>query len=121
VATVYPFSFSFFDNVLTVTLGSLADLTSADGFSVCDTLRWSYDIFKLSFSFAVHTYKWVDSIYDTLFNNDPTQITYVGDPSYGYSTYYEILDFASRSLISRSGWFGFNNCETNQADSSYPW
>ena len=56
--------------MLTVTLGSLADLTSADGFSVCDTLRWSYDIFKLSFSFAVHTYKWVDSIYDTLFKSE---------------------------------------------------
>ena len=68
-ATIYPFSFSFFDNVLTVTLGSLADLTSADGFSVCDTFRWSYDIFKLSFSFTVYTYEWVDSIYDTLFNN----------------------------------------------------
>jgi hypothetical protein len=120
-ATIYPFSFSFFDNVLTVTLGSLADLTSADGFSVCDTFRWSYDIFKLSFSFTVYSYEWVDSIYDTLFNNDPNQITYVYDPSYGYLKFYEIQDFASRSLISRSGWFGFNNCETNQADASYPW
>jgi hypothetical protein len=43
-ATFLPFSFSFFDNVLTVTLGDLADLTSAEGFSVCDTLGWSYDI-----------------------------------------------------------------------------
>ena len=40
--TLYPFSFSFFDNVLTVTLGELADLTSAEGFSVCDMLSWSY-------------------------------------------------------------------------------
>ena len=40
--TLYPFSFSFFDNVLTVTLGSLADLTSSEGFSVCDMLSWSY-------------------------------------------------------------------------------
>ena len=40
--TLYPFSFSFFDNVLTVTLGGLADLTSAEGFSVCDMLSWSY-------------------------------------------------------------------------------
>jgi len=43
-ASFIPFSFSFFDNVLTVTLGDLADLTSAEGFSVCDTLGWSYDI-----------------------------------------------------------------------------
>ena len=107
--------------MLTVTLGNLADLTSADGFSVCDTLRWSYDIFKLSFSFAVYTYEWVDSIYDTLFNNDASQMTDYEHPTYGATTYYEILDFASRSLISRSGWFGFNNCETNQADASYPW
>ena len=39
---LYPFSFSFFDNVLTVTLGGLADLTSAEGFSFCDMLSWSY-------------------------------------------------------------------------------
>jgi hypothetical protein len=63
--------------VLTVTLESLADKTSADGFSVCDTLRWSYDILKLSISFAVDTYGWVDSVYDTLFNNDESLPTYV--------------------------------------------
>ena len=40
--TFYPFSFSFFDNVVEVTLGSLADMTSAEGFSVCDILSWSY-------------------------------------------------------------------------------
>ena len=77
IATIYPFSFSFFDNVLTVTLESLADKTSADGFSVFDTLRWSYDILKLSISFAVDTYGWVDSVYDTLFNNDESLPTYV--------------------------------------------
>ena len=86
-ATIYPLSFSFFDNVLTVTLGSLADLTSADGFSVCTALRWSYGIFKLSFSFGVKTYGWVDSIYDTLFNNDQSKPNFVYDPSYGYTTY----------------------------------
>ena len=106
--TIYPFTFSFFDNLLTVTLGGLADLSSSEGFSVCDTL-----------GFSVSTYGWTDSIYDTLFNSDDTSDTYVEDPSVGAVTENMVEEFASRSLISRSGWFGFNNCDDSVA--SYPW
>ena len=69
--------------MLTVTLGELADLTSAEGFSVCDTLGWSYDILLLELGFSVTTYGYFSSLYDTLFNSDDTESTYVADPSYG--------------------------------------
>ena len=117
--TIYPFTFSFFDNLLTVTLGGLADLSSSEGFSVCDTLGWSYDIMMVTLGFSVSTYGWTDSIYDTLFNTDDTIDTYVEDPSVGAVTDNMVEEFASRSLISRSGWFGFNNCDDSVA--SYPW
>jgi hypothetical protein len=117
--TIYPFTFSFFDNLLTVTLGGLADLSSSEGFSVCDTLGWSYDIMMVTLGFSVSTYGWTDSIYDTLFNSDDTSDTYVEDPSVGAVTDNMVEEFASRSLISRSGWFGFNNCDDSVA--SYPW
>ena len=120
VLIFYPFSFAFFDNVLTVTLGSLADLTSADGFSVCDTLGWYYDILKLSIGFTIDNYEWADSIYDTIFNSDNTSSTYVADPSTDGTTSYDISDdLLTRSFISRSGWFGFNNCD--DTDATYPW
>jgi len=121
VLTFYPFTFSFFDNLLTVTLGGLADLSSSEGFSVCDTLGWSYDIMMVTLGFSVGTYGWTDSIYDTLFNSDDsvTDGTYVEDPSVGEVSNNMVAEFASRSFISRSGWFGFNNCDDSVA--SYPW
>ena len=119
VLTFYPFTFSFFDNLLTVTLGGLADLSSSEGFSVCDTLGWSYDMMMVTLGFSLYTYGWFDSIYDTLFHSDETSDTYVEDPSYGYVAEYPVDEFASRSFISRSGWFGFNNCDDSVA--TYPW
>jgi hypothetical protein len=121
VATFYPFSFSFFDNVLTVTLGELADLTSAEGFSVCDTLGWSYQILKLDLGFSVTTYGYFSSLYDIFFNSDDTVTdgTYVSDPSYGETTENDLGTVMSRSFISNSGWFGFNNCDDTEA--TYPW
>ena len=117
--TFYPFSFSFFDNVVEVTLGSLADLTSAEGFSVCDILSWSYEILKLDLGFDVGTYGWFDSLYDTFFNSDEAEATYVEDPSVSSVTGSDLGTVLSRSFISNSGWFGFNNCDDTEA--TFPW
>ena len=68
---------------------------------------------KLDVSYNIQTYGWFDSLYDTFFNSDGT------DPSYFALSSYDLGTLASRSFISRSGWFGFNNCDDTEA--TYPW
>ena len=74
---------------------------------------------KLDVSYGVTTYGWFDSLYDTFFNSDDTEATYVEDPSYFSLTSNDLSTVASRSFISRSGWFGFNNCDDTEA--TFPW
>ena len=74
---------------------------------------------KLDVSYGVQTYGWFDSLYDTFFNSDDTEATYVADPSIFSLSSYDLGTLASRSFISRSGWFGFNNCDDTEA--TYPW
>ena len=74
---------------------------------------------KLDVSYGVQTYGWFDSLYDTFFNSDDTEATYVADPSVFSLSSYDLGTLASRSFISRSGWFGFNNCDDTEA--TYPW
>jgi hypothetical protein len=54
-----------------------------------------------------------------LFNSDDTEATYVPEPSYGETTANDLGTVLSRSFISNSGWFGFNNCDDTEA--TYPW
>jgi hypothetical protein len=74
---------------------------------------------KLDVSYSVSTYGWFDSLYDTFFNSDDTETNYVADPSVFSLTINDLGTVASRSFISRSGWFGFNNCDDTEA--TYPW
>ena len=74
---------------------------------------------KLDVSYGIQTYGWFDSLYDTFFNSDDTETTYVADPSVFSLTSNDLGTVASRSFISRSGWFGFNNCDDTEA--TYPW
>ncbi len=76
---------------------------------------------KLDVSYGVSTYGWFWSLYDTFFNSDDsvTDGTYVADPSVFSLTSNDLGTVASRSFISRSGWFGYNNCDDTEA--TYPW
>jgi hypothetical protein len=76
---------------------------------------------KLDLGFEVGTYGWVDSLYDTLFNSDDTVTdgTYVADPSVSSVSSSDLGTVLSRSFISNSGWFGFNNCDDTEA--TFPW